>query len=188
MRNVFFVNSTLGLGGGVRVIFNWSNFLAENDHRVTLISNSREPILYELNKKVNVTYLDIEKNGKNFLLLSLYKFYRAFFKVKNSTLIFNKGQYILVIYILRKLRLISNTNKFVYYMHGGSGQLLTMYNNHRIYMINKTFDRVVVLYDDLKTTTPIIDPRFSRRLLNYPPKHWYKSCIKFLQIISKFIK
>ena len=42
-----------------------------------------------------------------------------------------------------------------------------MYNNHRLYMINKTFDRVVILYDDLKVTTKIIDQRVSRRLLNY---------------------
>ena len=78
VRNVFFVNSTLGLGGGVRVIFNWANWLVENDHRVTLISNSREPILYKLSKKVGVIHLDIEKNGRNFLLLSLYKFYKSF--------------------------------------------------------------------------------------------------------------
>ena len=39
-------------------------------------------------------------------------------------------------------------------------EFLTMYNNHRLYMINKTFDRVVILYDDLKVTTKIIDQRF----------------------------
>lgn len=147
-KKIIFFNSSMEMGGPARVISILSNFLSDNGYFVQVVSNTNAEFFYPLNAGIEKKVLGIDKFKHRFLLLSILKILGFVSKIKNSILIFNKGYYIIPIFILRKLGLLKSGNCFIYFAHGGSSDFKNLYNNFYNLLILHAFDRVVALHDD----------------------------------------
>ncbi|MDC1274779.1 glycosyltransferase [Planktomarina temperata] len=151
MKHYIFVNSTLSMGGPARVISIWANYLAQsNDKKVELISEDGSESYFSLDPKVHV-------NARNPAQIST-KFNRDFLVhlfnvVKDSggeevTVFINKYTHVKYAFLLKFLFRNSKNLRLIYWIHGGTVNLRYKYNSWNKYLIKRTFDNVVALYDD----------------------------------------
>jgi glycosyltransferase involved in cell wall biosynthesis len=154
LTDIVFVNSTMSLGGGVKVIFTWANSLCKKGYNVELISNTSDPVIYERESNISLKILKVSKNIKWFSVSSVIKIFWILRRERPTTIIFSKGQYITPLFFLKMFHLIPKNIRLIYYVHGGSGNFKILYNNHRLYMLFKTFEKIICLYDDYAVTKP----------------------------------
>ena len=103
VNNIVFVNSTMSLGGGVKVLFTWANELASKGYNVEMVSNTHDPIIYEHHTAIEISYLSLSKNIKWNSLTAIKKLLLLVWKKRNSVFVFSKGQYIIPLYLLKSL-------------------------------------------------------------------------------------
>ena len=145
MNKIVFFNSTMGLGGVARVISVWSNLFVKNGFNVDVVSNDNLQSFYELNSEINHYCFNVHKFGKKDRVKIFFKL-RSFLKSrKNQVLIFNKSFFTIYILILRRLKLISDTNKYVYYIHGSDTDLKSHYNNLKKVFMFYAYDEVIAI-------------------------------------------
>jgi len=140
-------NSSMQVGGPARVISLWSKYFIEKGLEVEIVSNIEGELFYDFGN-VKYSILGIDKFKQKLKLKTLYKIYQFLKNRKDEVLIFNKGLYIIYLFILKKAGVIDKSLKLVYFAHGGSSDFKTMYSNLMNYIINETFDNIIVLHND----------------------------------------
>ena len=161
-------------GGPARVINLWGNYFINSGYKIEVVSNIDTPLFYNFDRRIKYSVLGIEKFKQKNKLKTLYKIYRFLKGRKNEILIFNKGLYILYLFILKKIGLIDKSLKLLYFAHGGSSDFKTIYSNFVNYMIAFTFDEIIALHDDYDSFE--FKPNTFRRKIinNLFPNRWQK--------------
>lgn len=158
MKNkiVFVTESMVTIGGVVRVISSWSNFFANRDTDVEIVSVHPGPPYFTLSEKIRFSNCNFMFRRKWLKLLSIplntIKMYFFLKNRENANVIFNKSLYIEPLWILRKLGFKFQSN-LIYMHHGGSKGFRSFYlsrlsTKHRVAMMFSAFDKVICLYDD----------------------------------------
>lgn len=148
MKYLVFFNSSNEAGGPARVISLWSNYFINKGFKVEVVANIRTESFFELNNKIKLSFLGIDKFKQKNLIRTFFILLRFIAERKNQYLIFNKAIYIPYLYFFKRLGLINKSLKLIYFIHGGSSDLKIYYNNWKCHMITKTFDKVIALHDD----------------------------------------
>ena len=148
MKKIVFFNSSIEAGGPAKVISLWSNYFISKGFKVEVVANIRTESFFELNNKIKLSFLGIDKFKQKNFIRTFFILQRFIVERKNQYLIFNKAIYIPYLYFFKKLGLINNSLKLIYFIHGGSSDLKIYYNNWKSHMILRTFDKVIALHDD----------------------------------------
>jgi len=177
------VNSSIGLGGVPRVMSIWAELFTKKGYEVEVVANIKSKIFYDFNIKVKKTFLNIDQfgvNGKLKILYSLIKFFRY---RENEIIIFNKAHYINYVFILKIFGIISNSNKLIYFVHGGSSDFKIFYSNFKKYLIYKIFNHAIALHDDYDSFKYEKKKSLKRIFIDYClPDYWLKIKNKILYI------
>lgn len=161
-------------GGPARVINLWGNYFVDNGCQTEVVSNIDVPLFYDFDKRIKYSVLGIDKFKQKNKLKTLYKIYKFLKGRKNEILIFNKGLYILYLFILKKIGYMDQSLKLVYFAHGGSSDFKSMYSNLVNYIIAFTFNEIVALHNDYDDFE--FKPKsFRRKIINAVfPNQWQK--------------
>ena len=184
MKKVVFINSTMNLGGVPRVISLWSNYIVKKGFSVEVVSNINKEYFYEFDKKINHTILGIDQFGRGNKLLILFKLYNLLKNRKDEYLIFNKSHYTGYLYILKLFNLYHNSLKFIYFVHGGTSDFKTLYNNLKKYLIYKSYDSVIALHDDYSSFKFKYPTSWKREILDFIISNKWKQIEKKIFILS----
>jgi glycosyltransferase involved in cell wall biosynthesis len=171
MKKIVFLNSSMEAGGPGRVIAIWAKFFSEKGLPVEIVSNINKKSFFKLSRKIEFTVLNIDRFEQRSFFKTLFILYK-FFKMRvNEIMLFNKGSYVLYIYLLRKVKLINESISLIYIVHGGSSNFALKYSNAFNKLIFSTFHNVVVLHDDFGkfkfTHSSIRNNSIKRKFINY---------------------
>lgn len=166
MKNIVFFNSSNEAGGPARVISLWANFFTKNGYKIEIVSNLKTVPFFILNDQIKLSFLGIEKFRQKNKFKTLLKLYRFISPRRSQFLIFNKAIYIPYLFCLKKLGLIDNSLKLIYFIHGGSSDLKIYYNNFKTFMIHNTFHKVIASHDDYENYNLHIKKTFRRKILD----------------------
>jgi glycosyltransferase involved in cell wall biosynthesis len=184
MKKIVFINSTMNLGGVPRVISLWSNYLVKKGFSVEVVSNINKEYFYEFDKKINHTILGIDQFGRGNKLLILFKLYSLLKNRKDEYLIFNKSHYTGYLYILKLFNLYHNSLKVIYFVHGGTSDFKTLYNNQKKYLIYKTYDSIIALHNDYDSHKFKYPTSWKRKILDFIISDRWKQIEKKIFILS----
>jgi len=161
------------MGGPARVSCIWGKCLEDLGYKIELISNYNEdnPISYSFSQR-NI----LSKNKR----LNTFSLSTGLIKIlkdkKHEILVFNKGNYIIPLFICKILLSNFKTNKFVYYVHGGTKNFKTYYGNLKTRIMQFVFDNVVCLYDNYDKTQNFYPPKsILRKITDFLINNNYKS-------------
>ena len=166
MKKIVFFNSSNEAGGPARVISLWANFFIKSGYKIEIVSNLKTIPFFFLNDEIKLSSLGIEKFRQKNRFRTLWKLYRFIHPRKNQYLIFNKAIYIPYLFFLKKLWLIDDSIKLIYFIHGGSSDLKVYYNNCKTFMIKNTFQKVIASHNDFENYTLPIKKKFIRKIID----------------------
>lgn len=166
MKKIVFFNSTMQAGGPARVINLWSNFFVNRGYDVEVVSNINVSLFYDFDHRVKYSILGIDKFRQTNKIKTLLRIFNFLKKRKSEVLIFSKGLYIPYLFFLKYFGLIDKSLKLVYVIHGGTSDFKILYNNLAHYMINKTFDNIIVNYDDYNNYSKPISKSLKRKIVD----------------------
>lgn len=160
-RHIRFFNSSATAGGVGRVISCWGEYFAGLGYSVEVIVASNRQNGFPESALLEYKYWGRERHFLN-VLANLFVEIRG---CKDSVLIFNKGFYILPLFILRLgLSLKQRNTKFVYFVHGGSSSLRFFYSKPKVWLLSLVFDHVICLTNDFNKVE-VSPSRALRRIL-----------------------
>ena len=154
---VYMTENMAGAGGVVKVISLWANYLSSLDYNVEIVATSKGKPYFELDSKVKYEVINLFTKNKFLKIFMLpINTIKIFFYLKNkkeSIFIINKSLYIEPIFILKKLNLLKEKQKFIYLVHGGNSDFDVHYKKnlltkHRNKMIFSSFHEIVCLHKD----------------------------------------
>ena len=144
-----FYSDELGSGGVAKVMTIWANYLSEIGHKIYLITLHKKLPFFYVNRNVNLMNIIREEKFKfisifkNLLLEDLSS------KDVTEYNIFNKKFYIKYVFLVKILRLNKSRPVQIYFVHGGSNNLLLRYSVFDLIMLKFAFSVIVVLYQNI---------------------------------------
>lgn len=158
MKKLTFQINNMGIAGGAeRVVAIWSNYLANNNYKISIATENGKNTFYDLDENVNMEKLNYFSFIKFLPIVRLFIFYKFLIsRDKNETIVFHKYIPTNSIYILRMMGLFKNLN-LVYFAHGGTSQFINFYKKYQSKKIFKVYDKVVCLFDDFDLESKLID-------------------------------
>jgi len=130
MRIAFTINS-LSKGGAQRVFSNLMNYVIEHDDEVYLIMLNKSPIEYDINKKINIFYVNnYERNKKNIIITTI-TFIKNIFKMKKILNQIHPDVILSFLPITNFVTLWANNNKYPI--------VVSTRNDHNIEFPNKKY-------------------------------------------------
>ena len=169
------------MGGPARVSCIWGQSIKKLGFDVELLSNYIEH--HSISYKFNQNSIFKRKKNINFFNLTLNLF--KILKIKrNEILIFNKGNYILPLFLCKILLKQKNNLRFVYYVHGGTKNFKTYYGNFKTKILDLTFDKIVCLYDNYDVNQNYFPVKsLSRKFSDFILRNYYQDIKNKIVII-----
>lgn len=158
MKKLTFQINNMGIAGGAeRVVAIWSNYLVNNNYKISIATENGKDAFYDLDTKVDMEELNYFSFIKFLPIIRLFIFYK-FLKSRedNETIVFHKYIPTHSIYIFRRLGLFKNLN-LVYFAHGGTSQFINFYKKHQTKKIFRAYDKVICLFEDLDLQSKLIE-------------------------------
>jgi glycosyltransferase involved in cell wall biosynthesis len=165
-EKITFINSSMGMGGVPRVINLWANYFINKGYVIEITSNIDIPLFYDFDTRIKYSVLGIDRFNQSSKVRALFKIYFFLKGRKDETLIFNKALYINYLFLLKKVGLIDKSLKLIYFVHGGSSNFITMYDDKVNCKINYIFDEIIALHNDFSFQEEGSKRKFSNSLIS----------------------